>query len=104
MLGAPDSVDADHDNIMFDNARELSRYPSGKQKTLEFKVSDIEISRNDTIDVKDNIMSNDPEKRKILKINKSTLWYQQWKINEGKCIKMYNKTKVGIKSTFRTFQ
>jgi len=41
-------------------------------------------------------MSIDPEKRKELKINKSTLWYQQ-KIKEGKTIKIYNKTKVKIK-------
>jgi len=38
----------------------------------------------------------DREKRKELKINKSTLWYQQKKIKEGKSIKIYNKTKVKI--------
>jgi len=32
-----------------------------------------------------------------LKINKSTLWYQQKKIKEVKTIKVYNKTKVRIK-------
>ena len=84
------------DNIMFENVRELSRYILGKAKTLEFKIPDIEISRNDTIDVQNKIMSIDPEKRKVLKINKSTLWYQQEKIKEGKTIKMYNKTKVRI--------
>jgi len=42
-------------------------------------------------------MSIDPEKRKELKINKSTLWYQQKKIKEGKTIKIYNKTKMKIK-------
>ena len=65
-------------------------YISGKVKTLDFKIPDIEISRNDTIDVQNKIMSIDPEKRKALKINKSTLWYQQKKIKEGKTIKMYN--------------
>jgi CRISPR-associated protein Cas1 len=63
-----------------------------KAKKLEFKIPDIEISRNDTIDIKNRIMSIDPEKRKALKINKSTLWYQQKKIKEGKTIKMYNET------------
>jgi len=38
-----------------------------------------------------------PEKRKELKINKSTLWYQQKKIKEGKSIKIYNKTRLWIK-------
>ncbi|GGM77181.1 CRISPR-associated protein Cas1 [Thermogymnomonas acidicola] len=84
------------DNIMFENVRELSRYVSGKIKTLDFRIPDIEISRNDTIDMQDKIMSIDPEKRKALKINKSTLWYQQRKIKEGKTIKLYNKTKVKI--------
>ena len=36
-------------------------------------------------------MSIDPEKRRELKINKSTLWYQQKKIKEGKTIKIYRK-------------
>jgi len=42
------------------------------------------------------IISIDPEKRKELKINKSTLSYQQEKIKEGKMIKVYSKTKVKI--------
>ena len=84
------------ENIMFENARELNRYISGKIKTLDFKIPDIEISRNDTIDVQNKIMSIDPEKRKALKINKSTLWYQQKKIKEGREIKVYKKTKVKI--------
>jgi len=42
------------------------------------------------------IISVNPERRKELKINKSTLWYQQKKIKEGKTIKVYNKTKVKI--------
>ena len=41
-------------------------------------------------------MSIDPEKPKTLKINKSTLWYQQRKIKEGKEIKVYKKTRVKI--------
>ena len=84
------------DNIMFENVRELSRYISGKVKTLDFNIPDIEISQNDTINIKNKIMSIDPEKRKALKLNKSTLWYQHKKIKEGKTIKIYNKTKVKI--------
>ena len=84
------------ENIMFENIRELSRYISGKVKSLEFKIPDITISRNDDINMRNRIMSIDPEKRKELKINKSTLWYQQKKIKEGKTIKMYRKTKVRI--------
>ncbi|MGP6220506.1 CRISPR-associated endonuclease Cas1 [Caldiplasma sukawensis] len=84
------------DNIMFENVRELSRYLSGKTKELEFKIPDIIISRNDTIDIKARIMAIDPGKRKVLKINKSTIRYEQKKIKEGKTIKLYNKTRVRI--------
>ena len=69
----------------------MSRYISGKAKTLEYKIPDIEILRNDTIDVQNQIMSIDPEKRKTLKIIKSILWYQQKRIKEGKTLKIYNK-------------
>ena len=85
------------DNIMFENVRELDKYISGKTKALDFKIPDIEISRNDTIGVKNKIMPIGPEKRNALKINKSTLWYQQKKIKEGKTIKMYKKIKMKIK-------
>ena len=63
---------------------------------MEFKIPDTAISRNDTMDMRNKILSIDPQKRKELKINKSTLWYQQKKIKEGKIIKVYNKTKVRI--------
>jgi CRISPR-associated protein Cas1 len=85
------------ENIMFENIRELSRYIMGNVKQLEFRIPDIEIKRNDNSQVRDKIMSIDPEKRKELKINKSTLWYQQKKIKEGKTINVYNKTKVKIR-------
>ena len=66
-------------------------------KQREFSIPGIAIKKkNDNSQVRDKIMSIDPEKRKELKINKSTLWYQQKKIKEGKIIKIYNKTKVKI--------
>jgi len=82
------------ESIMFENIRELGRYIIGNSKQFEFAIPDIEIKRNDTSQIRDKIMSIDPEKRKKLKINKSTLWYQQKKIKEGKNIRIYNKTKV----------
>jgi len=84
------------ENIMFENIRELSRYIIGNSKSLEFSIPDIAIKRNDNSQIRDKIMSINPEKRKELKINKSTLWYQQKKIKEGKTIKIYSKTKGKI--------
>jgi len=84
------------ENIMFENIRELSKYITGNSKQLEFSIPNIAIKRNDNSQIRERIMSIDPEKRKELKINKSKLWYQQKKIKEGKSIKIYNKTKVKI--------
>jgi len=84
------------ENILFENIRELSRYITGNSKNLEFSIPDIAIKRNDNSQIRERIMSIDPEKRKELEINKSTLWYQQKKIKEGKTLKVYNKTKVKI--------
>jgi len=85
------------ENIMFENIRELSKYITGNSKNLEFTIPEIENKRNDNSQIRERIMSIDPEKRKELKINKSTLWYQQKKIKEGKTLKVYNKTMVRIK-------
>jgi len=81
---------------MFENIRELSRYITENSKSLEFTIPDIEIKRNDNSQIRKKIMSIDPDKRKELKINKSTLWYHQKKIKEGKTLKVYNKTRVRI--------
>ena len=79
---------------MFENVRILGKYLSGKTNVLEFSIPDLKITRVDSRDIRSKIMAIDPEKRKALKINKSTLWYQQKKIREGKAIKFYEKTKA----------
>jgi len=68
----------------------------GNGKGLKFKIQNIIIHRKYDIEIGNKIMSIDSEKRKELNINKSTLWYQQKKIKEGKSIKIYNKTRVRI--------
>ncbi|AKA49675.1 CRISPR-associated protein Cas1 [uncultured archaeon] len=84
------------ENIMLENIREFSKYLVDKKNTLDFVMPDIEIKRNDSTKVRKKIESITPEGRKKLKINKSTLWYQQKKIKEGKPVKLYEKTKVRI--------
>lgn len=79
---------------MFENIRELSKYVLGKAMEMKFNIPNINMERNDNIEMRNKIVSIDPEKRKELKINKSTLWYQQRKVKEGKTLKVYNKTRV----------
>ena len=83
--------------LLINSLLSIPRIMSELWKQLEFSIPDIEIKRNDDSQVRDKIMSIDPVKRKELKINKSTLWYQQKKIKEGKTIKVYNKTRLRIK-------
>ena len=84
------------DNILYENVRTLSNYISGKSKELDLNIPEIRIERVDNKEVRSKIRSIDPQKRKELKINKSTLWYQQKKIKEGKEIKVYKKVMVKI--------
>ena len=84
------------DNILYENVRALSNYISGKSKVSDFNIPEMSIERVDNKGIRSKIVSIDPQKRKELGINKSTLWYQQKKIKEGKEIKVYSKTRVKI--------
>ena len=77
---------------LLDNMRKLSDYVLGKSNILKFYVPEVNIDRNDDIEVRDRILSITPAERKRLGINKSTLWYQKKRIIEGKTIKLYKHT------------
>jgi len=69
----------------------------GNGKGLKFKIQNIIIHRKYDTEMGNKITLDNSEKRKKeLKINRSTFWYQQRKIKEGKTLKVYNKTKVRI--------
>ena len=84
-----------YDNVMLENIRLLAKFLENGEKVLDFEISEIKPYRNDDIELRNRIMAITPEDRKKLKINKSTLWYRQKKIKEGKTIKIYNKNKRG---------
>ncbi|MHB1830016.1 MAG: CRISPR-associated endonuclease Cas1 [Candidatus Micrarchaeaceae archaeon] len=77
--------------LIFENLRALSNHLQGKSSDLTFTLPEIKLKRTDSIDVKEDILKITPEERKRLHINKSTLWYMQKNIREGKKIKIYNK-------------
>jgi CRISP-associated protein Cas1 len=74
----------------------LANFIAGRKHELEFVVPLVKIDRNDSIDVREMILNMTPSQRKMLGINKSTLWYQKRNLREGKCIKLYNKSKTGV--------
>ncbi len=80
-----------YDNILLENVRLLADYIEKDNKKLEFDMPKITSYRSDVIELRNRIMSITPEERKRLGINKSTLWYRQKAIKEGKRIKVYEK-------------
>lgn len=86
-----------YDNILLENIRILANYIVKDAKTLEFVIPIIKIGRDDDTIIREKIMAITSEERKRLGINKSTLWYRQKAIKEGKKIKFCEKRKKGEK-------
>lgn len=80
-----------YEGVLLDNVRMLANHIIGKSNELRFCLPEIDVSRADNTDVRNKILSISPQERKRLGINKSTLWYQQKHIKEGKRIKIYKK-------------
>ncbi|HTY89984.1 MAG TPA: hypothetical protein VMC84_02300 [Methanocella sp.] len=57
----------------------------------------VSIKRNDDNKTRDFILNTTPEQQKELGINKSTLWYIQKNLREGKKVKLYDKVKAKIR-------
>jgi CRISPR-associated protein Cas1 len=74
----------------------LANYVVDKQKELQFNVPEIQLKRNDDNKTREYILNMTPEQRKELGINKSTLWYIQKNIREGKKVKLYDKVRDKI--------
>jgi len=73
--------------LLINSLLSIPRIMSEVWKQREFSIPGILIKRNDNYQIRDKIISIYPEKRKELKINKSTLWYQQKKIKEGRVLR-----------------
>ena len=80
-----------YQTILLDQIRKLAKYITEHPSILSFDKFEIELNRKDNLDLRDKIISITPEERKRLGIGKSTLWYQQKRIKEGKTIKVYEK-------------
>ena len=80
-----------YQNVLYENVRMLANYIMGKSSKLQFNIPEFEIKREDTLEIRNKILSLTPEDRKRLNINKSTLWYIQKHVREGIKIKIYSK-------------
>ena len=80
-----------YETILLDNIQVLANFILDKRKELKFNIPEIKIERDDSIEVKERILSMSVQDRKRLEVNKSTLWYQKKKLTEGEKIKVYDK-------------
>ena len=80
-----------YQNILSSNISQLAQFISEKKKILKFTVPHITINRNDTVLLKEKILSMTPEQRKKLGITKSTLWYLKKNIQSKDKVKIYDK-------------
>ena len=82
--------------ILQDNLQQLSNFIVGKKKEFDFVIPQIKLNRNDDLKLREKILKMTPEERKKLGINKSTLWYIQKNLSEGKTPKIYEKILLKI--------
>jgi CRISPR-associated protein Cas1 len=82
--------------VLGDNVQMLANYISDRSKVLEFNIPGVPIKRNDDNKTRDFILNMTPDQRKKLGLNKSTLWYIQKNLREGKKVKLYDKVKAKI--------
>ncbi|MEM0136050.1 MAG: hypothetical protein QXU18_12645 [Thermoplasmatales archaeon] len=80
-----------YQNVLYENVRLLANYIMDKSSRLQFNVPEFRIKREDNTDIRNKVLGLTPQDRKMLGINKSTLWYMQKHIKEGKKVKVYKK-------------
>lgn len=80
-----------YQSILLDCVQQLANFVIGKRKELQLNIPLAKIRRSDPLELRQKILAISPNERKALGINKSTLWYQQRKLAEGKKVKVYRK-------------
>ena len=81
-----------YQNILYENVRLLANYIIGKSGKLQFNIPEFRIKRENNTDIRNMVLNLTLEDRNRLGINKSTLWYMQKHIKEGKRIVLKKKT------------
>ena len=82
--------------ILQDNLQQLGNFIVEKKKEFDFVIPKINLNRNDNLELREKILNMTPDDRKRLGINKSTLWYIQKNLSEGKIPKIYEKILLKI--------
>jgi len=62
-----------------------------KKKEFKFIIPKMKLNRNNSVELRDKILSITQNERKRLGINKSTLWYVKNNLRDKKNVKIYSK-------------
>ena len=82
--------------ILQDNLQQLANFIVGKKEESDFVIPKMKLNRSDNLELRDRILTMTFDERKKLGINKSTLWYIQKNLSEGKIPKIYEKVLLKI--------
>ena len=82
--------------ILQDNLQQLSNFIIDKKQEFDFVIPTMNLNRNDDVELRGKILNMTPDERKKLGINKSTLWYIQKNLSEGKILRIYEKNLLRI--------
>jgi CRISPR-associated protein Cas1 len=77
--------------ILQDNLQQLSNFIMNKKKEFELNIPKMNIWRKDDLELREKIGNMTVKERKQFGINKSTLWYIQKNLSEGKTPRIYKK-------------
>ncbi len=75
---------------ILNNVRALARYITNKNHDLKFNLIPIRVYRNDTVKIKEMILT---KSYRELGINTQTLWEMKKRLKQNGSIKLYNKSK-----------
>jgi len=82
--------------ILQDNIQQFTNFIVDKKKEFEYVIPKIKLNRNDELELREKILNMNPDQRKKLGINKSTLWYIKKNLTEGKTSKIHKKVVLKI--------
>jgi CRISPR-associated protein Cas1 len=86
-----------YETIYQENTQKLANFLTGKNRELYFEIPGIKYERNDDKELRAKLLEISLADAKKLGLTKSTLWYIQKNIREGKKIELYEKVKDKIK-------
>jgi len=85
-----------YETIYQENVQKLANFLIGKNKELSFEIPSINYNRNDDKELREKLMEIPLKDAKKIGLNKSTLWYIQKNIREGRKIELYDKVLAKI--------